>query len=187
MLNTSFKSRAWLLMYPLPAWRRVLFVAILLIVIIIAFAPSTTRGTVTVRLYSFYTPSVVSHVYLGLAKVQLHEAGLPNSTGWTTVSQGFPSFDLISTNGQISPQIIMSSQLHSGRYDAMTFAFSNSTVILAGRPVSLSSPLALSANMTLPIPPNGIGDVLLVLSFDYLALFASPPSLSLTLIRVSAV
>ena len=186
-LNTSFKSRAWLPMYPLPAWRRVLFVAILIIVIIIAVGPSTTLGTVTVRLYSLSTPSLVTHVYLGLATVQLHEAGLPNNTGWITISQGFPGFDLVSSNGQISPQTIMSSQVRSGRYDAMSFAFSNSTVILAGRPVPLPAPIALSANMTVPIPPNGIGDVLLVLSFDYSALFATPPSLSLTLIQVSTV
>ena len=186
-LNTSFESRAWLSMYPLPAWRRVLFVAILIIVIIIAFAPSTTQGTVTIRLYSLSTPSLVTHVYLGLATVQLHEAGFPNSTGWITISQGFPGFDLVSSNGQISPQTIMSSQVRSGRYDAMSFAFSNSTVILAGRAVPLPAPSVLSANMTVPVPPNGIGDVLLVLSFDYSALFATQPSLSLMLIKVSTV
>ena len=174
-------------MYALPAWRRVLFVAILVIVIIIAFAPATTQGTVTVRLYSFSAPSLVGHLYLGLTKVQFHEAGLPNSTGWVTISQGFPNFDLISTNGQISPPIIMSSQIRSGRYDAMNFAFSNSTVVIAGRPVPLPPPSALSANMTVPVPPNGFGDVLLVVSFDYSALFVSQPSVSLTLVQVSTV
>ena len=174
-------------MYPLPAWRRVLFVAILLIVIIIAFAPSTTQGTVTVRLYSLSAPSIVSHLYLGLSKVQFHEAGLPDSSGWITILQGFPNFDLISTNGQITPPTIMSSQIRSGRYDTINLAFSNSTVIIAGRPVPLPPPSALSANMTVPVPPNGIGDVLLVVSFDYSALLASPPSITLTLIQVSTV
>lgn len=174
-------------MYPVPAWRRVLFVAILLIVIIIAFAPSTTQGTVTVRLYSLSVPSLVGHLYLGLARVQFHEAGLPNSTGWLAISQGFPTFDLVSSNGQISPQTIVSSQIHSGRYDAMNFAFTNSTVIIAGRAIPLPAPPSLSANMTVPVPPNGIGDVLLVVSFDYSALFASQPSVSLTLTQVSTV
>ncbi len=174
-------------MYPLPAWRRILFVAILLIVIIIAFAPSTTQGTVTVRLYSLTTPGIVNHLYLGLAKVQFHEEGLLNSTGWITIAQGFPNFDLVPTNGQIAPPTIMSSQIRSGRYDAMNFAFSNSTAIIAGRTVPLPPPATLSANMTVPIPPNGIGDVLLVVRFDYSALFASQPSVSLALIQVSTV
>ena len=174
-------------MYPVPAWRRVLFVAILLIVIVIAFAPSTTRGTVTVRLYSFSTPSLVGHVYLGLSRVQFHEIGLPNSTGWVSISQAFPTFDLVSTNGQISPQTILSSQIHSGRYDAMIFTFTNSTMVIAGRAVPLPPPSSLLANMTVPVPPNGIGDVLLVVSFDYSALFASQPLVSLALTQVSTV
>ncbi len=174
-------------MYSLPAWKRALFVGVLLVVIVIAFAPSTTQGTVTVRLYGLSAPSVVGHVYLALARVGFHEAGLPNGTGWIIISQGFPNFDLVSPSGQNTPQSIMSSQIRSGRYDAMTLTFSNSTAIIAGRSVALSAPSTLAANATLPIPPNGIGDVLLVVSFDYSALFINQPSLSLTLVRMSTV
>ncbi len=174
-------------MYPLPAWRRVLFVAVLVVVIVITFAPSTTQGIVNVRLYGLSSPSVVNHVYVGLAKVELHETGLPNSTGWITISRGFSNIDLLSPTSQLTPQTIMSSQIRSGRYDAMTFGFSNSTVVIAGNRILLSAPSTISANMTLPIPPNGIGDILLVVTFDYSALFSSQPSLSLTLIQASAI
>jgi hypothetical protein len=49
----------------------------------------------------------------------------------------------------------------------------------------MSSPSMLSANVTLPVPPSGIGDILLVVAFDYSTLFSTPPSLSFVLVRVS--
>jgi hypothetical protein len=43
----------------------------------------------------------------------------------------------------------------------------------------------LSTNVTLPVPPNGIGDILLIVGFDYSTLFSTPPTLTLMLMRVS--
>ncbi len=173
--------------YQFPGWRRVLFVAVLIVVIVIALAPSISQGTVTLRIYSLFVPSVVSHVFVGFTKVVLHEAGLPNGTGLLTISQGFPNIDLVSPPTQLVPQAIMSTQIHSGRYDAIALVFSNSTLVIAGRSIPVSAPSTINAYLTLPVPPNGIGDVLLVVSFDYSALFASQPSLSLILLQASAV
>ena len=172
--------------YPFPGWRRVLFVAVLVVVIVISLAPSVTQGTVTLRIYSLSAPSVVNHIYVGFTKVQFHEAGLPNSTGWTTVMQGFPNIDLLSGSQQLIPQEVTSAQINSGRYDSVKLVFSNSTISLGGRNIAVSPPSSLNANVTLPVPPNGIGDLLIIVAFDYSTVFASAPSLSFTLVRASS-
>jgi len=181
--------------YPYAAWRRILFVAVLLVIIVIAFAPATTQGTLLLRFASLSSPSVISHIYVGFTQIALHEVGYVNSSicgacGWITISQSFPTVDLLSN--VIIPPTVTSAPIHSGRYDEIRVTFSNSTVIIPGhQPIPISAPPMLSTNMTLPIPPSGIGDILLVVGFDYSTLFSGlfsgQPSLSFVLIRASAV
>src|SRR2546425_3202511 len=171
--------------YPYAAWRRMMFVAVLVVVIVIAFAPATTQGTVLLRFSSLTSSSVVNHIYVGFTQIALHQAGYLNSSGWVIISQNFPHVDLLSA--QMIPATVTSAPIHSGRYDQIRLAFSNSTIVIAGRSVPIPAPPMLSSNMTLPVPPSGIGDILLVVAFDYSALFSSQPSLSFVLIRASAV
>jgi uncharacterized protein DUF4382 len=171
--------------YPYAASRRILFVAILVVIIVIAFAPATTQGTVLLRFSALTSFSVVSHIYVGFTQIALHQAGYLNSSGWVIISQNFPNIDLLSN--QTIPPTVASAPIHSGRYDQIRLVFSNSTVVIAGRSVPVPAPPLLSSNMTLPISPSGIGDVLLIVAFDYSALFSSQPSLSFVLIRASAV
>ncbi len=160
--------------------------AVLVIVIVVAFAPSVSHGTVTLRLYGSSARSVVNHVYVSFMKVELHEAGLPSANGWVTITRSLSHVDLVSSN-QTTPQTVTSANVHSGRYDGIMITFSNSTLVIAGRPVPVSAPPVVKANFTLPVPPNSTGDVFLVLDFDYSSLFANPPTLSLTVLQVSAV
>jgi len=169
--------------YPYAAWRRILFVAVLVVIIVIAFAPATTQGTLFLRFSSLSSSSDINHIYVGFAQIALHQAGYLNSSGWVIISQSFPNIDLLSN--QVIPPTVASAPIHSGRYDQIRVAFSNSTVVIAGRPVPVSAPPMLSSNVTLPVPPSGIGDILLVVAFDYSALFSNPPSLSFVLIRSS--
>lgn len=171
--------------YPYAAWRRVLFVGVLVVIMVIAFAPATTEGTVLLRFSSLTSSSVVNHIYVGFTQIALHQFGYLNSSGWVLISQSFPHIDLLSS--QIIPPTVASAHIHSGRYDQIRLAFSNSTVVIAGRSVPLPAPPTLSGNMTLPVSPSGIGDVLLVVAFDYSSLFSSQPALSFVLIRTSAV
>ncbi len=166
--------------YPYAAWRRILFVAVLVVIIVIAFAPATTQGTMLLRFSSVTSSSVVSHIYIGFAQIALHQTGYLNSSGWVIISQ---TIDLLSS--QTIPPTVSSAPIHSGRYDQIRLVFSNSTVVRAGLPLAMSSPSMLSANVTLPVPPSGIGDILLVVAFDYSTLFSTPPSLSFVLVRVS--
>jgi hypothetical protein len=171
--------------YPYAAWRRILFVAVLVVIIVIAFAPATTQGTVLLRFSSLASPGVVSHIYVGFTQIALHQTGYLNSSGWILIAQNFPHIDLLSS--QTIPPTVASAQIHSGRYDQVRLTFSNSTIMISGRSVPVPAPPMLSSNMTLPVPPSGIGDILLVVAFDYSALLSSPPSLSFVLIRTSAV
>jgi Domain of unknown function (DUF4382) len=171
--------------YPYAAWRRILFVAVLVVIIVIAFAPATTQGTLFLRFSSLSSPSIVSHVYVGFTQVSLHQAGYLNSSGWVIITQSFPNIDLLSN--QAIPLTVTSAPIHSGRYDEIRVTFSNSTLVIAGQRTPMSAPSVLSANVTLPVSPSGIGDILLVVAFDYSALFSSQPSLSFVLIRASTV
>lgn len=160
--------------------------AVLVIVIVVAFAPSVSHGIVTLRLYGSSARSVVNHVYVSFMKVEVHEAGFPSVSGWVTISRGLSHVDLVSSN-QTSPQTVTSASIHSGRYDGIMITFSNSTLVIAGRPIPVSAPPIVKANFTLAVPPNSTGDLFFVLDFDYSSLFANPPFLSLTVLQVSAV
>src|SRR2546427_1339702 len=169
--------------YPYAAWRRILFVAVLVVIIVIAFAPATTQGTMLLRFSSLTSSSVVSHIYIGFTQIALHQTGYLNSSGWVIISQRFPTIDLLSS--QTIPPTVTSAPIHSGRYDQIRVTFSNSTIVIAGRPIPIAAPPILSSNVTLPVSPSGIGDILLVVAFDYSTLFSTPPSLSFVLIRTS--
>jgi hypothetical protein len=174
-------------MYSFPLWRRAPFIALLVIVMVIAYAPSTTEGTATVRLAALSVPSIVGHIYVQVSSIELHSQGFPNSTGWTTMSKSFPIIDLLSPANRSLSQTIGSVTVHSGRYDALTIIFTNSTLIVNGAKTSVAAPPSLNVNATMLVSPNGIGDILLVIGFDYAEIIANSPSLSFILIRVSSV
>src|SRR3989442_13328215 len=121
--------------YPYAAWRRMMFVAVLVVVIVIAFAPATTEGTLFLRFSSLSSSSVVNHIYVGFTQIALHQAGYLNSSGWVIISQIFPKIDLLS-NQMIHPTVT-STPIHSGRYDHIPLTFSNSTILIPGRPISI--------------------------------------------------
>ena len=176
-------------MYPFPAWRRVVFVAVLVVVIVVAFAPAISQGVATIRLSAITAPSVASHIYVGVSSVQLHRVGylFSDNGSWTFITQSISTIDLLAPGAQLLPQTVTSASVHSGRYDAIRVVFTNSTLILAGQNKPVPAPQPIQGNMTLPISPNGIGDVLLVVQFDYSSLFAIQPTLTFTLVRVSTV
>jgi len=174
-------------MYSFPIWRRAPFIALLIVVVIISYAPATTQGTATVRLNALSSPSTVSHIFVEVSSMELHHQGLANSTGWVTISQSFPVIDLLAITSQSSSQAIGSASIHSGRYDSLKIFFTNSTIVIDGVRTLVAAPSVLSLTVTLPVSPNGNGDLLLVVAFDYAAIFASPASLSFTLIRVISV
>ncbi len=174
--------------YRFPRWRQVPFVAVLMVVLVLSFAPSITRGTINIRIYALIPQGVVSHVYASFSSVQLHVSGFPQETGLVTISQSqlVPRLDLLPRPGQFVPSTILATTVTSGRYDAVKLLFSNSTVVLAsGQRTGIPSGPSLSANVTIPVPPNGNGDVLVVLSLDYSALISSTPSISATIAQIT--
>jgi hypothetical protein len=174
-------------MYAFPIWRRAPFIALLIIVIVIGYAPGTTQGTATVRLTALSAPSIVSHIYIEVSSMELHQQGYPNSTGWVMLSHSFPIIDLLASANQSPSQAIGSASIHSGRYDAVKIFFKNSTIVIDGLRTPIGAPSLLSLSVTFPLSPNGNGDLLLVVAFDYAAILATPPSLSFVLIRVISV
>jgi hypothetical protein len=161
--------------------------ALLIIIVVIAYAPATTQGTATVRLAALSAPSTVSHIYVEVSSIELHQEGFPNSTGWTTFSQSFPVIDLLSRVNQSLSQTIGSATIHSGRYDNVRIFFTNSTLIINGVKTQVGAPTALEVSTTFLVSPSGTGDLLLVVAFDYAALFGTSPSLTFNVIRVSTV
>jgi hypothetical protein len=176
-------------MYPYPGWRRVIFVAVLVVVLVIALAPSISQGTIKVHIYGLTTPGVIDHLYIRVMKLQFHTYGLGfgAGAGWVNITETTPTIDLIHTPTQFLPQIVASAQITSGRYDAIRLLMTNSTALIGTAQVSLSNTPTLNANFTLPIPPNGFGDVLLLVSFDDSLVLANPASLSIQVVQTSVV
>ncbi len=174
-------------MYPYPGWRRVLFGAVLVVVLVIALAPSITQGTVKVHIYGLTGPGVIDHLYVKFTSLQFHTYGFGFGEGWVSVNETTPIIDLIPIPTQFLSQIVASGQITSGRYDAIQLFMTNSTAIIGTNHVSLSNTPTLSANFTLPIPPNGFGDVLLLVSFDDSLVFANPAALSIQVVQISEV
>ena len=176
-------------MYPYPGWRRVIFVAVLVVVLVIALAPSITQGTIKVHIYGLTTPGVIDHLYIKVMRLQFHTHGFGFGTGagWVNITETTPTIDLIPTPTQFLPQIVASAQVTSGRYDAIRLFMTNSTALIGTTQVSLSNNPTLNANFTLPISPNGFGDILLLVSFDDSLILASPAALSIQVVQTSVV
>jgi Domain of unknown function (DUF4382) len=174
-------------MYLYAGWRRVLFVAVLVVVLVIALAPSITQGTVKVHVYGTTRPGVIDHLYVKFAGLQFHTYGFGFGAGWVSVNETMPTIDLIPIPAQFLPQIVASAQITSGRYDAIRLFMTNSTALIGTTHVLLSNMPTLNANFTLPIPPNGFGDVLLLLSFDDSLVLATPAALSIQVVQTAVV
>jgi Domain of unknown function (DUF4382) len=176
-------------MYGFPVWRRLPFIGLLIVILVISYAPATTQGTTTIRLAALSPPSIITHIYISVSSIELHGAGLPDAPGsWATISQSFPVVDLLSPANQSIAQTISSAMVHSGRYDAVKIFFTNSTLIISGTrttetPINAPSPLNL--NTTLLVSPNGTSDIFLFVAFDYTSLLSTTPTLSFILVRIS--
>lgn len=173
--------------YAYPGWRRIIFGSVLVVLVVVSMAPSVSQGTVAVSWYGVAPRGVVNHVFVGFSKIELHEAGFPDTSGWTVISKKFSNVDLVSSPGQSLPQQISFSSVHSARYESIRITFSNATIVYGGRSTSVAAPLPVRENVTLIVPPNSIGDVLFVVSFDYLSLVGQPPSLNLRIVQVQSV
>ncbi len=175
--------------YRFPAWRRVTFLALLIITLTLALAPSVTKGNINVRAYALLPQGVVKHLYTTFTGVQLHVAGLPEANGWITINQNVnePKVDLVPQSNQLLPSQVLTTSTTSGRYDMIKMTFSNSTLILTnGAKTNIATGPLLTANATISIPPNGNGDVLFILSLDYAQLISANPTITAAITQVTA-
>jgi hypothetical protein len=182
-----FVPSAVIAMYDYPGWRRVSFVAVLVVVLVIALAPSITQGTIKVHIYGLTNRGVIDHLYVKFTNLQIHTHGFAFGTGWVNVNETTPTIDLIPLASQLLPQIVASAQITSGSYDAIRLFMTNSTALVGSAHVSLSNTPTLGANFTLPLPPNGFGDVLLLVSFDESRVLAHPAALFIQVVQTSVV
>jgi len=176
--------------YRFPYWRRLFFVAALLIILVLTLAPSVTKGNINVRVYALIPRGAVTHFLASFSDIQLHTAGLSESSGWLKVGQSSvrPNVDLIPQSDQLVPGTILSASITSGRYDSIRMTFSNSTLVLdSGQKASVPAATSpLSANTIVSVPPNGNGDVLFILSLDYSLLISTSPSISANIAQVTS-
>lgn len=171
--------------YSFPGWRRALFVAILAVILAFTLVSSVTQGTVHLHVAGSAPGGLVSHVFVKFSEVSLHTAGYPRDSGWVTLTNLLPKLDLVPQPNDKVPQTLISSQVQSGRYDEIRLVAQNATIVVEGtsdRQVSVVS--TVSANVTLGIPPNGSGDVLVLFSVDYSLVLADSPQVSLNIVRV---
>src|SRR6266516_3371919 len=168
-------------MYSFPAWRLAPLIGVSFRAFGMAHALATAQGSATIRLAALTSPSNIGHLNISISSIQLHQEGFLN---WTTISQTFPTVDLVSPSTQSTPQTIISPPVPSCRYDSIKIFFTNSTVSIGGQNQAVAAPHSINTNTTLLVAPNGVGDLLLVVAFDYASLYETPPSLSFVLVSV---
>jgi hypothetical protein len=141
---------------------------------------------VNVHVYGFIPGGAINHIYVTFSEVRLHTAGYPAEFGWVTLTNLLPIVDLIPQPGQVSPEEIVSIKIRSGRYDAVELVAANSTVVIDKAPgMAVSVGSTVNANVTLPIPPSGTGDLLLIVLVDFAKLLSEDPVLSLELLQAT--
>ncbi len=170
--------------YYYPFWRRVIFLALLVLIVVVAIVPAVSTGTINVRIATISTPAALQHVYLKISQLELHTAGLPSSIGWVSLTSGLPTIDLATQPGLPST---ISTAVQSGRYDAVRISISQATLVEGGitpRTVCTASCAPLNANVTVSVPPSGYGDVLLIVSPSFSGLLGSPSTFILNVVDV---
>ena len=177
--------------YHYPFWRRGVFAALFIVVLALALVPPVAKGTVNVHVFTISTPGSILHFYVSVSQIELHSAGLPSAIGWVSISYADNplKLDLAGQNGQSSQGASITSSVQSGRYDQVRISIQQSSLTFVGgnltRSVCSSCLSQLLFNATLPIPPNGYGTLLLVLSPDYESLLDLTPTLALNVVQVS--
>lgn len=161
--------------------------AVLLVVLVLALTPSITQGTIKLHIYGVAGTGVIDHLFVSFKSLQLHTVGFASTTGWVSMNQTTTPIDLIQPAGQYSPVIVESAPITSGRYDAIKLVVANSTAQVGPNRFPLSNAPILNANFTLPVAPNGFGDVLMLISFDYALVLQSPGTLSIRIVQTSVV
>src|SRR5215467_498472 len=73
--------------YQFPPWRRLIFIAGLIAILLLTLAPSVTRGNINVRVFALLPSGIVKHLYSSFTGVQVHVAGLPSSNGWSAIGK----------------------------------------------------------------------------------------------------
>jgi len=175
--------------YQFPSWRRLIFLAGLIAILLLTLTPSVTKGNINVRVYALLPQGIVKHFYSSFTGIQVHVAGLPDSNGWSSIGKNptGSTVDLIPQSSQLIPSVVLVTSLPSGRYDSIKMSFANSTLVLQnGVKIPIATGPSLVASATISVPPNGNGDLLFVLSFDYSLLIATNPSISTTITQVNS-
>ncbi len=170
--------------YYYPFWRRVVFLALLVLIVSVTLVPAVSKGTVNIQLSIISVPEPVHHLFLKVSEVELHTTGLPSSMGWVSATAGLPTVDIA---GSLGASPIISTPIQSGRYDTLRITISQATFIegaLTTKTACSSTCPQVVTNATLAIPPQGYGSVLLVLSPDYSGLLGQSPTLSLSVVDV---
>ena len=173
--------------YHYPVWRRIAFVVILVLALSLVVVPPLAKGTVNVRVYSFSTPDTFVHIYLKLSQFELHTVGFPHDSGWIVLKDNLPRLDIASRNSQLNPNSVLSSQIQSGRYDAIRLSISEATIFIGSLNNTVCTQCGpVEANATISIPPGGFGDILMVLGLDYSHLLTEPSAFSVKVLEVSS-
>ncbi len=177
--------------YNYPFWRRGVFAALFIVILALALVPPVAKGTVSVHVFTISTPASILHFYVTISLLELHIPGLPSTLGWVTIpyTDNPLKLDLAGQNGQFSQGAFITSSVQSGRYDRVRISIQQASITLVGgditRTICSGCASQVLVNATMPIPPNGYHNLVLVLSPDYESLLDVPPSLTLNVVQVS--
>lgn len=156
----------------------------LIAILVVTIAPPVSQGTIRVRVTGIIPPGIISHVYVKFGSVKLHTSGFTKGAGLVTLTQLLPRVDLVQAQHQPTLDPLISATISSGRYDTITLQADSATIVDSnGQSTLLTVGSTVNAAVTIPVPPNHSGDVLVVLNADYVQLISSTPFISLSLVQ----
>lgn len=115
-------------------FKRLVSIAMLLIVTALIAYPLTSQGTLTIKVTNS-SKDGVEHLYVRCSTLMAHFAEEHPSSGWVSTSDKTMDFDL--TTLYKSTEVYASVKLPIGQYDKLKLKIFNSTAVIKGSEISL--------------------------------------------------
>jgi len=144
--------------------KRIVAAILLVIVAAMIIYPPLSTGDVSIEFTSKGSGSA-NHLYVTISLIELHEAGVNNSTGWNRVSNATVTLDLVDSNSLAHAGV--KGTVHTGHYDAISIAVNSATLVIGSNETALALSTELYAtNIPLIVKTQSMSAVTVEFSFD---------------------
>jgi len=144
--------------------RRIVAAILLIIVAVMIIYPPLSTGTVSIQFTSKGLGSA-SHLYVTISLIELHEAGVDNSTGWNRVSNMTITLDLMDSKSLVDS--LAKGTIHTGHYDTISITVDSAALVIGSNETTLAlSTERYVTNVPLIVKTQSMSAVTVEFNFD---------------------